>query len=74
MRVIQNSAISRPDREFLVSFSLALAFAGAAIRRTVRVMAASAAQAKRVCRARYPNALRVQVLHGNGAMPRRVAL
>lgn len=74
MRVIQNSAISRPDREFLVTFSVALAFAGAAVRRTVRVMAASAAQAKRVCRARYPHALRVQVLQPPGVMSRRIVL
>ncbi len=61
MRVLQNTAVSSPDAEFLVAFSVSDHPIGAAVRRTVVVLAQTPAHAKRICRQRYPRGLHLQV-------------
>lgn len=50
---LQNNAIERPDKVFFVELVLFGNFTSEAVRRTVSVLAQTAAGAKRICRWRY---------------------
>ncbi len=61
MRILQNAAISPPETEYLVAFSVAGRSLAQAARRTVLVLADTPAHAKKICKRRYPRGLHLQV-------------
>ncbi|HMN79700.1 MAG TPA: hypothetical protein PKA20_07185 [Burkholderiaceae bacterium] len=61
MRILQNAAISPPETEYLVAFSVAGRSLAHAARRTVLVLAGTPAHAKKICKLRYPRGLHLQV-------------
>ncbi len=61
MRILQNAAISPPDTEFLVAFSINSRTFSQATRRTVVVLADTPTHAKKICKQRYPRGLHLQV-------------
>lgn len=62
MRALQNVAVSAPQREFLVAFSVHRRTDRTDVQRTVRVLAQTPEHARRICMERYPAGSRCRVV------------